>query len=113
MGEPRPGLPSDLDGVTQVIMDAMPLDPQWHYRFPYRKQFPEDHEKFTRMLLEYFLDPELDDWTVMVVEDTDLGDGEPRIVAFGVFDVSYKNKARYGPGYMVQDRKSHPCRWCQ
>ncbi|KAK3337965.1 hypothetical protein B0H65DRAFT_435339 [Neurospora tetraspora] len=59
----------------------MPLDPQWDYRFPLRKQFPEDHYKYTRMLFEYFLDPSYDDWTVMVVEDVDPAGSEKLKIA--------------------------------
>ncbi|KAK3398308.1 hypothetical protein B0T20DRAFT_353359 [Sordaria brevicollis] len=59
----------------------MPLDPQWDYRFPLRKQFPEDHYKYTRMLFEYFLDPSFDDWTVMVVEDVDPASSEKLRIA--------------------------------
>jgi len=100
---PRLGLPADVEAVTSVIINTMPLDPQWDYRFPYRQQYPEDHYKYTRMLLEYFLDPSYDDWLVMVVEDS-LEPGGPReIVGFGVWDVSYVNKRRYGAGYKTQD----------
>ncbi|KAL2267133.1 hypothetical protein VTJ83DRAFT_4410 [Remersonia thermophila] len=101
--EPRMGLPGDVDAVTRVIINTMPLDPQWDYRFPYRKQHPEDHYKYTRMLFEYFLDPEHDDWVVMVVEDSLEPGGPAEVVAFGVWDVSYINKRRYGPGYKPQD----------
>ncbi|KAK1836858.1 hypothetical protein QBC39DRAFT_367062 [Podospora conica] len=101
----RPGLPADLDGVTDVIIEAMPDDPQWDYRFPKRLEFPEDHKKYTKMLLQCFLDPQWDDWAVMVVEEQDpkAKDQAPRIVSFGVFDVSYKNKRREGPSYKTQD----------
>jgi len=107
MRVPRLGRPKDLDGVTEVILEAMPDDPQWDYRFPKRCEFPEDHRKFTKMLLQCFLDPKFDDWVVMVVEDKQepkTKDQDPRIVSFGVFDVSYKNKREEGPGYKTQDR---------
>jgi hypothetical protein len=104
--KPRLALPADIEAVTNVIINAMPLDPQWDYRFPYRDQYPKDHYKFTRMLFEYFLDPSYDDWLVMVVEDS-LRPGQPtEVVSFGVWDISYLNKRRYGPGYRPQDRKS-------
>ncbi|KAL1840238.1 hypothetical protein VTJ49DRAFT_669 [Mycothermus thermophilus] len=104
--KPRMGLPGDVDAVTSVIINTMPLDPQWDYRFPYRKQYPEDHWKYTRMLFEYLLDPDYDDWIVMVVEDSLEQGGPVEVVAFGVWDISYINKRRYGPGYKPQDRKS-------
>lgn len=107
MGIPRLGRPEDLDGVTDVIIKAMPDDPQWDYRFPKRREFPDDHKKYTKMLMQHFLDPKLDDWAVMVVEDRQKPDQDARIVSFGVFDVSYKNKRKMGTGYQTQDRKFH------
>jgi len=104
--KPRLGLPSDVDAITDVIIQAMPLDPQWNYRFPWRNEFPEDHYRYTRMLLEFFLDPTYDDWAVMVVEDSLDSMGDSQIVAFGVWDVSFTNKRRYGPAYVPQDRES-------
>ncbi|KAK4449886.1 hypothetical protein QBC34DRAFT_83963 [Podospora aff. communis PSN243] len=101
--ELRLGLPADVDPITKVILEAMPLDPQWDYRFPYRLRYPEDHYTYTRMLFEYFLDPEYDDWVVVVVEDAFSPSDETRIVAFGVFNVAFRNKRRYGPGYQAQD----------
>ncbi|KAK3318156.1 hypothetical protein B0H66DRAFT_575138 [Apodospora peruviana] len=101
--KPRLGLPSDLDAVTDVILSAMVLDPQWDYRFPWRLEYPDDHRKYTRMLIEYFLRPDYDDWLVMVVEDLDEDDGQYKVVAFGVWDVSFANKQKYGPGYKTQD----------
>jgi len=106
---PRLGVPSDADALTEVIIRTMPLDPQWDYRFPYRHEFPEDHYKYTKMLFEYFLDPAFDDWLVMVVEDSLEPGGELSIVAFGVWDVSYRNKRIHGPSYKPQDRKSYLC----
>lgn len=62
------------------------------------------------MLFEYFLDPEYDDWVVMVIEDSPKPEAPSEVVAFGVWDVSYINKRRYGPGYKTQDRKFR-CSW--
>jgi hypothetical protein len=123
--------PSDVDAVVDVVIQAMPYDPQWDYRFPYRKDFPDDHRKYTRMLYEQFADPSNDDWRILVIE-VQQGDEEPsigrriaelvrngydgvaaapesgssgEIVAFSVWDVSYLNKRKYGPSYKPQNRK--------
>ncbi|KXX81484.1 hypothetical protein MMYC01_201720, partial [Madurella mycetomatis] len=93
---PRLGLPSDIEAVTDAVIRTMPLDPQWDYRFPYRHQYPADHYKYTRMLFEYFLDPSYDDWLVMVAEDSLEPGSTTSVVSFGVFNVSYLNKRRYG-----------------
>lgn len=45
----------DLDAMATIICQAMPLDPQWDYRFPLRKQFPEDNYECTRRMLQSML----------------------------------------------------------
>ena len=102
---PRLGRPSDAEAVTNVILKTMPLDPQWNYRFPWRDQHPKDHYKFTRMLIDYFLNPDYDDWQVMVVVDALQPGGHEQVVSFAVWDVSFRNKRRHGPDYERQDRK--------
>jgi hypothetical protein len=47
----REGVPSDVEAVMKVMMQAMQCDPQWNWRFPYRHQYPEDHYKFTKLLV--------------------------------------------------------------
>ena len=104
--KPRLGRPADVDAVTNVMINTMPLDPQWDYRFAHRHEYPEDHYKYTRMTVEYFLDPSYDDWLVMVVEDSPKPGGPQQIVSFGVWNVSYINKRLHGPNYTAQSRKS-------
>ncbi|KAK1754147.1 hypothetical protein QBC47DRAFT_302927 [Echria macrotheca] len=101
--QPRLGRSSDIDAVTKVFVRAMPLDPQWEYRFPLRDDYPDDHLKYSRMLIKCFL--EYDDWTLIVTEDSlEPGSKEKTVVAFAVLDVSYKNK-RLDRNYRTQDRK--------
>jgi hypothetical protein len=38
----------DLDAITDVVTTAMPDDPQWPYRLPGFKKYPEDTWKCTR-----------------------------------------------------------------
>ncbi len=98
----------DVDGIVEVVLAAMPHDPQWNYRFVHRSEFPNDHVKFTRLLYEQFITPANDDWLVMLAETR--GIGEPgvskKIVAFAVWDVSFINKASKGPDYEPQNRTS-------
>lgn len=96
----------DLEAVVDVVLAAMPLDPQWNYRFPYRHTYPKDHRKFTKLLFQFFIDPSYDDWHVMVAEAPSIDDPQvSRIVAFAVWEVSYINKAKHGAGcYRPQNR---------
>ena len=102
----RQATPADLNAVVEVVLSTMPQDPQWNYRFPYRDKYPEDHLKYTSMLFEYFIDPSYDDWLVMVVDAPDIKNPKvSKIVAFSIWDVSYINKAKYGPSYQPQNRE--------
>ena len=96
---------SDLDNVVDVVRSAMPLDPQWNYRFEHGHQFPEDNVKYTRLLFEHFIRPDYDDWHVMAAESPGDEHSHPsKIVAFAVWDVSYRNKRKNGPDYLPQNR---------
>ncbi|KAL8791916.1 MAG: hypothetical protein Q9195_005492 [Heterodermia aff. obscurata] len=95
---------SDLDNVVDVVRSAMPLDPQWNYRFEHGRQFPEDNVKYTRLLFENFIMPDYDDWHVMVAESPgEEPSHQSKIVAFAVWDVSYRNKRKNGRGYVPQN----------
>jgi hypothetical protein len=64
----RLATPADVGDVTKAVVQAMPFDPQWTYRYPYREQFPNDHYKYTEMLYDQFANIENDDWRLVVVE---------------------------------------------
>ena len=46
---------SDLDAITWVSVAATPADPVCSYRYPYREQYPEDFERFSRIRLDELL----------------------------------------------------------
>ena len=46
---------SDLDAITWVSVAATPADPLCSYRYPYREQYPEDFQQFSRIRLSEFL----------------------------------------------------------
>ena len=46
---------SDLDAITWISVAATPTDPLCDYRYPYRKQYPEDFQGFSRICLSEFL----------------------------------------------------------
>jgi hypothetical protein len=97
---------SDLNYVVDVLLAAMPDDPAWIYRYPYRHEYPKDHRHFSKLLLEFFIDPKNDDWTIMIVESPTAGDSaEWSIRAFAVWDISYINLRKH-PSHAPQDRES-------
>ena len=96
---------SDIEKVLEVVLSAAPYDPQWDYRFPYRKKYPEEHLKYTKLLIECFLDQTWDDWQVMVVEAPSLEDcNVTTIVSISVWDVSFRNRRKHGQEYIPQNR---------
>lgn len=99
----RIAVPSDLDQLVDVVLATMPSDKAWPYRFIRRREFPDDHRKYTKMIWGMFVDPAFDDWVVQVIEDT--VDGKATIVAFSAWNVSYVNKRKHGSGYEPQNRK--------
>jgi hypothetical protein len=61
---------ADLNAMLDIGLAAMPLDPQWNWRFPNRHCFPEDHRKFTRSVYRDFLENKSGNWLVMLAEIT-------------------------------------------
>jgi hypothetical protein len=51
----RTALPTEAEALARIMCAAMPMDPQWNYRFPRRLEFPEDHLEGTRQFMEGFL----------------------------------------------------------
>lgn len=48
----RPATLRDVDSIATIMYEAMPLDPQWDYRFPRRKDFPQDNYGYTRLSMK-------------------------------------------------------------
>jgi len=83
----RPSEPSDLDAITAIGVAAFPYEPQWPYRYPYRAQYPEDHQIFTRQRYsEWFAAAETPDCVIMVAEAPSNEDPQVRkVVALSIW----------------------------
>lgn len=93
----------DLKGLMDVVLSAMPQDPAWDYRFPYRHKYPEDEIKYQTLFFKLMVDPSYEDFEVNVLEAPSLEDPNIlRIVAFAIWDVTYINKRRYGSDYVTK-----------
>lgn len=83
----------DLDALVDIALKAMPSDPQWDWRFPYRFEFPDDTRLFTRMKYEDFVRNTDGEWLVMLAECRGLKSrGAPQIIAFAIWQVKNLNK---------------------
>ena len=96
--------PKELDQIVELVLSALPQDPQWSYRFPYRKQYAKEEREHMKFLFESFLDPANDDWKVMVVKAPSLDDEtKMRMVAVSVWDFTYRNKRKHGSEYFSRN----------
>jgi hypothetical protein len=98
----------DVDRVAAVYVDAMQDNPSWPYRFPYRKEYRDDHWTYQRDLMGLYISPEYNDWTVVIVELKD-SSGD-HVVSFAVWDTSYANKRAHGPNYVPKSRERFSAR---
>lgn len=48
----REATKDDLDALIDIMIAAMPTDPAWDYRFPFRGDYPEDHRRGVKQIFE-------------------------------------------------------------
>jgi GNAT superfamily N-acetyltransferase len=80
----------DLDTVVDIGLTAMPLDPQWNYRFPKRQEYPIDHYDGIRSRYREFILNETGQWSVILAEV--LNDkGSKTVVSFAVWNLGQRS----------------------
>ena len=86
----RTATSTDLDNITAVACAAFPDDPQWDYRFPHRKEFPEDNYKCTKELYKSMLD--IDDIVINVITTSTKENNETKekLIALAVWELQYE-----------------------
>lgn len=52
------------------------MDPQWDYRYPLRKKFPEDHYGYTRLLIKAILEDQDCNVDVVTFPSPGLAEGD-------------------------------------
>ncbi|KAF2803349.1 uncharacterized protein BDZ99DRAFT_482196 [Mytilinidion resinicola] len=84
---------ADLEAMLEIALAALPMDPQWDYRFPHRRAYPSDTRKYTRMRYREFLEDQNERWVVMLAEHRPAQDSrEP--VAFAVWEIKNIRKQK-------------------
>ena len=82
----------DLDVIVDVIMAAMPMDPQWNWRFPRWREYPDDTRYFTMLKYDEFLQ-DIKNWRVMVAEAEDATHRtKATVIAVAVWEIGNLNR---------------------
>jgi hypothetical protein len=88
----RKALITDLEVMLDIGLEAMPMDPQWNWRFPHSSQYPEDTRYFTRQKYREFLEDKTGRWQVMLAEISSDNDVPPVSIAMAVWDIANVNR---------------------
>lgn len=103
----RPATFADVDNVVEVFIATSSLDEIARYRNQYIQQYPEDLIKYETLVHQLLTSPKYSDYHVMVAEAPSLEDATvTKVVAYAVWDVSYRNKRQYGSEYKSQNGKA-------
>ena len=102
----RPATFADIDNIVAVWKASAPLEESFHYRYQHAQQYPEDLDRHGTLVHQLMVSPKYPDSHVMVAEAPSLEDVTiTKIVAYAVWDVSYRNKRQYGSQYKSQNGK--------
>jgi len=87
--ELRAATVADLDDLATIACRAMPMDPQWNYRFPKREQFPDEHFSCTRAGYATMLEETgvLINVMTLPVKDQNSGETVKRPIALAVWEL--------------------------
>jgi len=90
----RPATKNDLDDITRIHIEGFTEEPQVHYCYPLRHQYPEDHWKWTRKEYEDFLE-QPHKFVVHVLEAPSESDGSVLLkpVGHAVWNIAVLTKA--------------------
>ena len=90
--EMRKATADDVDDIANIQCAAFPADPQWPYRFPGYRTYPEDTLECTRYMYHAFLNDHGNENTfVKIITDRGLVErvGPPKPIAVAVWKLEY------------------------
>ncbi|KAA6413004.1 MAG: hypothetical protein FRX48_02747 [Lasallia pustulata] len=93
--ELRTATADDLDSLADIACAAFPMDPQWDYRFPRRREYPQDHWTCTRAIYNGFLTDSGDaNYLVKVITSkSNEDDSIVKPVALAIWQLQYFKEA--------------------
>ena len=77
----------DLDDLADIACAACPMNPQWNYRFPRRKEFPKDNWNYTRLSYKNLLENPGNVINVITVQTEKDGEMVHRSIALAVWEL--------------------------
>jgi len=106
----RPALASDLDALTWIGLAAIPFEPQWPYRYPFAAEFPEDHNKFTRIRYSEWLEAaSTPECIIMVAESPSLQDKNiTKVVGLSIWRIPRRGSNGESNNKCLNPCPSHP-----
>ncbi|KAJ4367028.1 hypothetical protein N0V83_007558 [Neocucurbitaria cava] len=87
----RTATAADLDDLANIACAAFPADPQWDYRFPRRKEFPDDTYRCTREGYKSMLE---EDGVAINVITTDVH-GAQQPIALAVWELMFEETSNF------------------
>lgn len=103
----RPATFANIDDMVAVSKAAAPLDETFAYVYQHAQQYPEDLIKYRKLVNHLWISPKYSDLHVMVAEAQSLEDVTvTKVIAFAVWNVSYRNKRQYGSEYKSPSGKA-------
>ncbi|GJC77406.1 acetyltransferase [Colletotrichum liriopes] len=104
---------SDLDDMTRIHIEGFTEEPQVHYCFPLRKQYPTDHWRWTRKEYQNYLE-QPEKYLVHLLEATTESNDKvvTRPTGLAVWNLAVLTKAT-GPDPNLAERKDSDRKRCE
>ena len=101
----RPATFADIDDIVAIYKASAPLDQTFPYIQQHAQQYPEDLIKLVKLVNHLWISPKYSDFHVIVAESPSLEDATvTKVIAYAVWEVSYRNERQYGSRYESQKR---------
>lgn len=82
----------DLDDLADLACATFPLDPQWDYRFPRRREYPKDNWNCTRSTFQTFMETPGNVINIITIPTEKDGESVQRAVALAVWELPEAKK---------------------
>ena len=103
--ELRTATVDDLDSLADIACAAFPTDPQWDYRFPRRREYPQDNWKSTRKIFNGFLTGSGEDHYLVkvITSQSNEDDSIVKPIALAVWELQYIKEPSITKGTSSRD----------